>query len=196
MRIQSDREYARQRAARDIATGAVWQREAEVWFDGTVESVDRRLAMCKRMLADARIAACQGLSEHRLARIADYEQQQVALDHLRRQLLTAASDREAAGGQPSNPVPSALGHKDHRWVSLEAAKFHRANTDVDLDELRIRAANHAEYHTGTRSRTAARDITEAFVDQVIRLRRNAPRPRVAAAQPGPPRGCPDEMMFM
>lgn len=240
MRIQSDREYARQRAA--VSPATQWTREAEVWFDGTVESVDRRLAMCRRVLAGARTASLEGITEKRLATIGHYEQQHVALEHLRRQLLTAGSDREAAGIQPGNttsggsfnvqtpaapgvnvpiapkglpdsvgvpfadsiahgqaphPITASLHHKARRWVALEAAKFYRANAEVDDEELRIRAANHAELATGALDSKRSRDITAAFVGKVHELRQmNPPRPVTREASQAYVSDIADEWLFM
>lgn len=101
MRIQSEAEYARSKAA--ISPAAQWRREAEVWFDGSVESVDRRLGLCRRLLgsAQARIGSA-GFSAASLDRVAELEQQLSALTGLRRHLLTAGADR-GAGKHDTDP---------------------------------------------------------------------------------------------
>ncbi len=76
-----------------------WHKEAETWFTGSVDSVDRRLAQCNTLLHLAREAvAHDGIgpsTRKHLASIVDLEASQGALRHLRHDLLTAASDREA-----------------------------------------------------------------------------------------------------
>lgn len=107
-RTQSQAEYARSQASKTASTPAQWQREAETWFDGSPESVDRRLAACERMLHVARAElAHDGLrhgSKH-IDTIASLEVDKGALLSLRRDLLTAASDREAAEKSLSELFP-------------------------------------------------------------------------------------------
>jgi hypothetical protein len=74
-----------------------WHKEAETWFDGSVDSVDRRLAACNTLLHLSRDAvATEGIgpsTRTHLAAIGDLEATQTALRALRHDLLTAASDR-------------------------------------------------------------------------------------------------------
>lgn len=221
MRIQSDAEYRRARAA--VTHAAKWHREAEVWFDGSIESVDRRLAMCNRSLAGARAAVAEhGFSTRRLAAVDDLTASQGALEHLRRQLLTAAGDRDAAlsesdpgrlhkqrmadwvangvsfdgpGSVTTSNKLSTLQASDRRWVELEAAKLVRANPDVDTDELVIRAQHHAQRCTGILPPKRARAITAAFVGQVEHVRKSTPRVIQGSVGYTVP-DCPAEMMFM
>jgi hypothetical protein len=98
-RNQSQAEYARKQASRQVSVEAQWQKEAETWFDGSPDSVDRRLAACEKMLHQARTRlAHDGFTKgaRHLETIASLEVDKGALLELRRTLLTAASDREAA----------------------------------------------------------------------------------------------------
>lgn len=199
MRLNGERqvsaaEHARQRAAAGQSDGAVWRREAEVWFDGSIESVDRRLAMCDRLLASARQAMGEdGFTAGRLAAVDDLGRQREALDGLRCQLLTAGADIEA----PTEVLPEGkLSHRDLRWVALEAPKFFRANHSAVADELRTRAKNYAELHTSRISEQRSRTVTSAFVHKVSQLHSEASRAPRTASVDRPAPDCADEMMFM
>lgn len=196
-----------------------WCREAEVFFDGTVESVDRRLAACDRLLSASKEAvAHEGIgsdTRRHLAAIEDLEAQRGALNHLRRNLLTAAGDLEdptdwgaPLGGSRvhemhqdiqdwQHPVASRhnLASQDQRWVDLESARFLRANSDCTPDELVIRARNHSEIKTSTYTQVRSRAMTAEFVDRVIQLRQTSPKSKVASAPPRS-REVEDEVLFM
>lgn len=97
MRIQSNAERARQQAGVDTNTAAIWHREANQWFDGTLSSVDRRLAMCNTLLAHSREAVGkEGASRQHLAAISDLQVAQSHLQGLREDLLTASQNKESA----------------------------------------------------------------------------------------------------
>jgi hypothetical protein len=86
-----------------------------------------------------------------------------------------------------------LGHTDRRYVALEGASFYRANTDLDREELLIRAKNHAELQTSTLPAARSKAVTAAFVNKVASMYRPAPQIRTASIQTP---NCADEMMFM
>jgi hypothetical protein len=195
MPTYSAAEQARQRAA--VSPTVQWRREAETWFDGSVESVDRRLAACDRLLTASRATLSRdGIradTRKHLAAIEDLEAQRVVLTGLRRDLLTEASDREfTAAHATASPTLDAA---DRRYVDLEAPKFFRANSDVPVDELATRARHHAELQTSTFTKQRSRAVTAAFVEKVTQLRRVAPRPRVASV-PARSQDFPPELMFM
>ena len=99
-RAQSQAEYARKQAGQQVSVEAQWHKEAETWFDGSPDSVDRRLAACEKMLHQARTRlAHDGFTKgaRHLETIASLEVDKGALLDLRRTLLTAATDREARG---------------------------------------------------------------------------------------------------
>jgi hypothetical protein len=196
-----------------------WRRESEIWFDGSVGSVDRRLAACDRLLASSKGAVARdgvgpGTRRH-LAAIEDLETQRGALEGLRRNLLTAAGDLEdptdwgaPLGGDRihemhqniqdwQHPVASRhnLASQDQRWVDLESTRFFCANSDCTPEELVIRAQNHSELKTSTYTQTRSRAITAEFVNKVASLKQAAPRPKVASV---PPlfQDLEDEVMFM
>lgn len=185
----------RRRLATSGDLAAQWRREAEVWFDGSVESVDRRLAMCDRLLATSRRAlADDGFTARRLAAVDHLDRERGALEALRRQLLTAGADIEDLV-ERGRELRASLQPEDRRWVDLEAPRFFRANHGATREELLVRAANHAELHTSTYGETRSRAVTAAFAREVDRRFRDAPRPRTAAATYSAP-DCADEMMFV
>jgi hypothetical protein len=196
MPTYSPAEQARQRAA--ISPATQWRRESENWFDGSVESVDSRLAACDRLLAGAREQIANdgfgaGTRKH-IGAIEDLEQQRHVLAGLRHDLLTAASDRGEFGA-PQQRQASNLSSDDRRYVELESAKFVRANSDCPADELAIRARHHAEVKTSTFTQQRSRAVTAEFVERVAQLRRATPRPRVAMAPLRSP-DFPPELMFL
>ena len=77
---------------------------AETWYDGTAGSVDRRLAVCERLLHSARatVARLSSLTDARryLEAAADLDDDRRALIALRDDLLTGASSREDVVGPP------------------------------------------------------------------------------------------------
>lgn len=71
----------------------------ENWFDGTPDSVDRRIAQAKRIAnlckaASVRLAGRNAGSQY-IALAHEMDSDRTALEGLRRDLLTAATDREA-----------------------------------------------------------------------------------------------------
>lgn len=102
-----DHKVYRQKLASSGQTGDQWQREADNWFDGTVESVDRRLAMCNLLLArsEERYARNMG-ARHDLKAIIDLQDSQRHLRALREDLLTASENKTAAPlGAPAPAAP-------------------------------------------------------------------------------------------
>jgi len=179
-----------QRAAKQFQAGA------DVWFDGTVESVDRRLADCRRLMHAVKTAvADRGPTPSYLAAIVDLEAAQGHLQGLRHDLVTAATDRTAEDGRSETVVAAerhaALQPADRRWVDLQAASFARDH-QTSLDELKIRAANYAQERTGILPRRRSEAITAAFVAKVASLHR--PPPRTASVPVF--QDFPDEMMHL
>jgi len=200
-----------QRAAKQFQAGA------DVWFDGTVESVDRRLADCRHLMHAVKTAvADRGPTPSYLAAIVDLETAQGHLQGLRHDLVTAAADRHESWGDPyrldaeelfmaeprnarepekarqeSDDHHAALQPTDRRWVDLQAASFARDH-QTSLDELKIRAANYAQERTGILPRRRSEAITAAFVAKVASLHR--PPPRTASVPVF--QDFPDEMMHL
>lgn len=134
---------------------------ADSWFDGTVASVDTRLARSTKLLHAARTAAgTHGLGRGYLTVVADLEADRTALTALRHDLLTAASDREAGkhDTDPERPWKNTMA--DEPYFDLqETPEFaelaldgdykgkHRANLSpqgrrfVELEAAKFVAAN-------------------------------------------------------
>jgi len=76
-----------------------FHRTARTWFDGSVESVDRRLADCRRLLASSMAAVGSNwgseASYAHIDRIASLQAQERVLTDQRSSLLTAGNDRTA-----------------------------------------------------------------------------------------------------
>jgi hypothetical protein len=179
-----------------------WHDTSDNWFDGSVNSVDRRLASCSKLLhiAEAQVAKDPAVGQY-LTAAQELSADREALASLRQDLLTAGSDREVGVSPPgrtaSTKAVADLPPQARRWVELESAKFIRANADAAhaLDELSVRARSHAELHTGQLGTKASRAITAAFVGRVLDRGRTIPRPRVAAAPATIP-DFPDQLIFL
>lgn len=94
-----------------------WHRTARTWFDGTVESVDRRLADCRKLLVASQAAVgsnwgSDGMQAH-IEAIASLQDQQRVLEGQRESLLVAATDREARGSHETLDVDFGENAPDH-----------------------------------------------------------------------------------
>lgn len=82
---------------------ANWERTADSWFTGSVDSIDRRIDLCERLIHQASQATARLLdrpeSAHYMKLAHDLQADHEALTQMRRDLLTAASDREAGTSQ-------------------------------------------------------------------------------------------------
>lgn len=189
-------------AATFTASLQEWHDTSDRWFDGSVNSVDRRLARCTSLLhvAEAQVGKGSAVGKY-LQAAQELSADREALASLRQDLLTAGSDREVGVSPPGRTASARsatkLPSKAHRWVELESARFIRANADAAhaAEELSIRARNHAERHTGQLGAKASRAITAAFVNRVLEHSRSIPRPRVAAAATVVP-DFADQLMFL
>lgn len=82
---------------------SAYTKTAESWFDGTVQSVDRRLAQCDRLLHTARATVARMTisdSNRYLAAAERLSDDRRVLEGLRDDLLTGASNREDVTGPP------------------------------------------------------------------------------------------------
>lgn len=167
----SPAERARLAARQELAATI---REAEDWFDTTPDSVDARLATIEHEAVRHRAALAENpLDPERLAALAQLDSAKEALASIREDLLTASAYRHEPRTQPRQ-ASVKLADADRRWVELEAAKFVRDNEGADTDEMRIRAANHADVVTSTFSEARAKAIVAAFADRAAEL---TPEPR-------------------
>lgn len=175
----SPAERARLTAQRTLEAS---RHEVEDWFDSTPDSVDRRIAFIEREEAKHREALAQNpVDPQRLAAVAYLRTTKEALVSMREDLLTASAYRHEPRTQPRQ-ASVKLADADRRWVELEAAKFARENEGADAEELRIRAANHADVATSTLGKARAEAITAAFADRVVELSPAPRRTRTAATQ--------------
>lgn len=202
-RSHSTAEDARNQAARQLTAGAQYEANAEVWFDGGLESVDRRLAVCDKLLHQARTAVGVGGfgDPAPLERIASLEADHCGLTELRETFLSAGNYRHANLSQPTmDPMGgSLLSSRDQRYVELEAAKILRANADCrDTEELVERTRRIAAVDTSTFSSQRSRAVTDALSARVVQLaqRRQQPR-RMASRSPRTPviQDFPSELMY-
>jgi hypothetical protein len=179
------------------------------WFDGSVGSIDARLAACARLLHEARSIAADRVAF--LPIVSELEADQAALTEKRGELITGAQDREAytpgesysnhkfdsgdggrcrwckfdakhAHHQHTASAPTLNG-TDARWVELEAQRFVRDNSDADPRELYIRAANHARPKTGHLGGARAADIEVSFTNRCDNIRSSFPVMRTARTEP-------------
>lgn len=84
--------------------------ETEVWFDGTPQSIDGRIARANRLMHLAKESVSrQGMDAEKLASIGELQADVQALTALRHDLLTAGADREdtspIAGVHIAMPAP-------------------------------------------------------------------------------------------
>lgn len=91
---------------------------AETWFDGSPDSVDRRIAACDQILSRAKAAAVRlGYQEGYTEIVADLEADRRSLAELREALLNGASDREVPaplpGQRTASRTASGLGTQGH-----------------------------------------------------------------------------------
>lgn len=158
--------------------------EAEKWFDGSVNSIDRRLSFCDRLLHSVRATVARLSSSESLRYLhaaEELRQDRQSLASLREDMLTGASgraDESGLSGQRTakrNTPGGGLIGTDQRWVELESAKFLAANYDVaaDSNELSIRAANHAALKTSTFTPARSQAVTREFVAKVVDLGRQS-----------------------
>lgn len=173
----------------------------ETWFDGSVESIDARLGHIKNLSHRAEQAiAKQGIgpSSHvYLAARQTLENDRIAIEGLREDMLTGCSGR---AGSIDRLASSVVGEKadqtvdrlqregsisgaDHRWLTLEAAKFLSGNEEVrhDLRELTERARRYASDSMSTRTASKSSLMTGLFVAKVQQGHRPKRPQRVARA---------------
>lgn len=110
-RSHSTAEDARNQAARQLTAGAQYEANAEIWFDGGLESVDRRLAVCDKLLHQARTAVGVGGfgDPAPLERIASLEADHRGLTELRETFLSAGNYRHADFNQPTVGIGDSAG---------------------------------------------------------------------------------------
>jgi len=166
---------------------AAFRESAHDWFDGTPQSIDRRMEKCSTLIATATAAVANDQLDQ-IPTVTELTADRKALAAMREDLLNGASGREA-GQAPSGRRPLKLSSADARRVYLGSRAFYQDNLDAryDLPEIAERARRYAQVECP--------HLTEAFVASVVESAKNAPPPpRTAAVQPST--GFPDGAMFL
>lgn len=202
-----------------------WESSTDSWFDGSVESIDNRLAQCKKFANVCREATMR-LMNHRdgiryAAITTDLDIDRRSLEAMRRDLLTAATDRKGWSEVSEHEEPpicecgrhyvapgfshedweklmaSGGRHQANRWIELEARSFLADNEDAadDISELRTRAAHYAQLKTSALSPDVSRAVVARFVDKVGALGKRLPR-RTASVQPTALQDFPSELIYI
>ena len=147
------------------------------WYDGTIQSVDRRMAKAQRMVATLQSAS----GRYRVAEQGDYLELNRYL-HAQLEQLGDLHENFLGGHQVSavhvTKDSSPLSREAARYVTLESQKFLAAQAGTygsDVEELMTRAANHVAAETSTWDQRVARQVTAHFVDRVGELGRLASR---------------------
>lgn len=173
------------------ASVSEFRKGSDSWFDGSIESVDQRLARVNKLLHTAHTHAAENPADY-LAVIAELTTDRTALKELREDLVSGAATRDT-GYQA--PRVAALSSEERRWVTLEAARFIAEQDDRhNVAEMAERARRHAEIATSTMERP--REVTAAFEAAVAKHALNAPRPRTAARTRPVFTGFHDSQMFL
>lgn len=187
MTRESDLAHRRFTAAMDH-----WQWTADRWFDGTVASVDERLAKLDKTLLFARDVAARlgGTGAGFLCSNAlpNLEQSHRELKALRTDLLNGFSDRQAgsspAGRRTANvaPAPIRLGNASlDRAVELGSRDFLASQNTTDHNELITRARHYADVETSTLPVPVARVLSSAFIARITQLINAGQGPRQRTA---------------
>lgn len=182
----------------------------ENWFDGTPDSVDRRIAHAKK-IANAAKAACVRLSGRNvvsqyIALAHEMDGDRTALESLRRDLLTAATDREETRLEDLIGPPY---EEDERWgdekeqeektkklmgMRSEARHFIAEQECDDLGELMIRAKHFAERNSSTLTVRQASLFVRSFVE-AVRNEYEPPRQQRTAASNYNTQDFPAEFLY-
>lgn len=173
---------------------ARWQESEGSWFDGSPQSVDKRIAQCRALQSGLRGAAGALAGTAGAVRYIAAEQSLAAdrraLAQLRRDLLTAAADRESAPAPEPRQV--RLPKAARRWVEAEARQFLREQAGgADRRELAERARRHAATETSALPPGRAAAVTAAFVASVLAGHRPT---RVARRAAAPQQDFPDQLL--
>lgn len=168
----------------------------ENWFDGSVESIDERLAFIKKLTHRVESALRDQALDHDYLRARRMlARDKKSIEALREDRLDGGLSRQASVDQLAAAVTGtsidtlhkqgSLTGADHRWLILEAAKFLATNRDVrhDLAELTTRARRYASDAMSTRTASKCDLMTGLFVTKVQQGYRPKRKSRVAAAAP-------------
>lgn len=160
------------------------------WFDGTIESVDRRLNHVSQAIPVVARAAQH--NEEMMVECERLREERRALLTFRAEQLQGTVERRAL---PRKSHVGPMSREARRFIATELRHFLADNEDAidDPDELDERAQNYAELATVQMPLTTARNVVDHF-----RLAANwSSKPKQA---PAPVRQAsvahlPDEMLF-
>lgn len=196
----SSRSAARQKTALDLESSIINLGESsETWFDGTLESIDRRIARVDSLRVQAyRISADSDIGDNTML------EHSATLDQTRRELVSFRDNIL------NTPLPEtyhveasreSLTEENQRFVKVVAKSFTADNREClhpGLEEIKIRAYNKARDHTSTQPRRQANACINAFVQEVVENSKEMLQARTArrvhsAVAPAP--DVPDELLF-
>lgn len=148
--------------------------DRDQWYDGSVHSVDRRLAAVSRALVGLRQLATSDSAM--LAEATKLEDEYRQLSALRREKL----DGETPRTLPKISSFGPLGVRGRRLIATEVPQFLADNADAvdDVNEMDARAQDHAEIVTMQMPVTEARSVVAYFrtaVNWQLRDRQSAVR---------------------
>lgn len=166
-----------------------WTASRDAWFDGSAESVEKRIAQVDEVIALSK-RACTALQGTKVGSIATAALPQLTADRVR----LVESRREMTGGNwesgehvESEPVSTSPG------LRTAAAEFVDGQNTSDRQELLIRAQRYIEAKTSSWSREASYDAVRAFVGAVGQ---EVPhQPRVVQRQATRVRDFDDQLLF-
>lgn len=200
-----------QRTARKFLSAlSDYSSAAESWFDGSVDSIDRRLAACRQLHHHASRAVSElpmGQARPYLERLSSLGSDFESLQELRYTVLTGAADiedndpisspatyrddeqtaTEEALASEGRDRQAGINRTDRRWIELESARFvaDNANTLHDRAEMAARAREYAAMKTSSFDPRRSTGMVKTFVASVEALRsawyRPAPVQRTATA---------------
>lgn len=133
--------------------------ERDQWYDGSVDSIDQRLAAISRALAHVRHVATSDPAM--LAEATKLEDEYRRLSALRRERLTYDGTSRVL---PKVSTAAPLSARGRRLIAVEIRQFLAANADAvsDPEEMDVRAQDHAEIVTMQMPVTEARSVVDHF----------------------------------
>lgn len=168
------------------------------WYDGTVASVDRRLAALENARPIVRRVA--SVDPAMLAQAEKIDRERADLLDLKNHLLSAGALQQRRT-LPRISSVGPLSHESRRFIAMELPHFLADNVDAhdDLDEMDERAENHAQMKTLQLpvTPTAGKAMVAHFRLAVNwHLRNRKPeQPRVARVVEAGVDDLPDDILF-
>lgn len=166
---------------------------ADTWFDQTPNSVDRRIANVKSVLATATSSVLmEQPADHVLAAVDALQDELQMLTAFREDML-GNDTFDAPRARQASVAGAALSPYGREFVATHLNTFVSSNEEAitDAAEMDIRAAAYADMHVSGLPVSEAEPIVEAFRAQVAsRVRKPAPVRQASASI-----DFPDELLF-